>query len=106
MFAFVTLLVDLMLFGAYERALVNVWVDFNVGVVTELEGVLRLCQPRVQGARKTKPPANQISSSNQHDLPTCYSQQASWRWCAANSFQSVGVLGELLLQSRCFGLVG
>lgn len=40
MLSLVTLLVDLVLLGAYERAFVNVWVDFNVGIVAQLEGVL------------------------------------------------------------------
>jgi hypothetical protein len=35
-----------MLFGTYEGALVDVWVDFNVRVVAELEGILELSASR------------------------------------------------------------
>jgi hypothetical protein len=38
--ALVTLLMDLILFGAYERAFIYVGVDFNVGVVAQLESIL------------------------------------------------------------------
>lgn len=39
MFSIVALLMDLVLFCADERAFVDVWVDFDVGVVGELEGI-------------------------------------------------------------------
>ena len=47
-----TLLVDLVLLCADERALVDVWMDFNVGVVAELESILKLRQPRAWGQRE------------------------------------------------------
>jgi len=37
------LLVDLVLFGADEGAFVDVGVDFDVGIIAELEGVLGRC---------------------------------------------------------------
>lgn len=40
MFALEALLVDLVLLGADERAFVNIGVDFDVGVVAQLESVL------------------------------------------------------------------
>jgi hypothetical protein len=40
MLSLITLLMNLVLLGAYERAFVNVGVDLNVGVVAQLESVL------------------------------------------------------------------
>ena len=37
-----SLLVDLVLLGANKRALVDVWVDFNIRIVGQLQGVLEL----------------------------------------------------------------
>lgn len=67
----VTLLVDLGLFGTDERALVNIGVYLNVGVIAELQGILEagllaLLLVLVRNA----------SDSN---LPICCSQQAL-RW--------------------------
>jgi hypothetical protein len=39
-----SLLVNLVLFGTYEGAFVNVWVNFNVRVVAQFESIL-YCQP-------------------------------------------------------------
>lgn len=47
--AVLTLLVDLVLLCTDERALVDVWVDFNIGVVAELKSILELCQPCAWG---------------------------------------------------------
>jgi hypothetical protein len=41
MFALFTFLMDLILFGADKGAFVDVWVDFNVGVVAQFESILR-----------------------------------------------------------------
>lgn len=40
MFALVTLLVDLALLGSDERTFVDVGVDFDVGVIAQLESIL------------------------------------------------------------------
>lgn len=47
--ALLTLLVDLVLLCADEGTLVDVWVNFNIRVVAELESVLERCQPCARG---------------------------------------------------------
>ena len=45
---FGSLLMDLVLLCANERALIDVWVDFNVRVVTQFESVLVIVSLEVQ----------------------------------------------------------
>lgn len=47
--ALLALLVNLVLLCADEGTLVNVWMNFDVGVVAELESVLESCQPCARG---------------------------------------------------------
>ena len=54
MLALLALLVNLVLLCADEGPLVDVWVNFDVGVVAELESVLEWCQPCARGRRGKK----------------------------------------------------
>lgn len=69
MSSLVSLLVDLVLFGADERAFVDVRMDFDVRVVAELEGILCGCELLCEYAAS--------SFCSVLVLPTCCSRQAS-----------------------------